>query len=128
MEDDSARITLTISEASVSRLRALARLYGFVTTAGRMSGQGNVSGLIEAIGRGDLTILLPDEVASEYQRLVSDSKGVLSMANAEYARLKKVHAEMQEMLAKAEATIARMDQQLEEGDKLLEEVSKCTTP
>ncbi len=46
------RITLTISHADIEALRTLASRLGFVTQGGKMVGQGNISGLVEAIAQG----------------------------------------------------------------------------
>lgn len=57
MAEEQEQVTLTIPLGDVSQLRDLARQLGFVTTAGRMHGLGNVSGLLKAIARGHYTIV-----------------------------------------------------------------------
>ena len=52
----SRRMTVSLSEESIVRLRATAEDWGLVNTAGPAKGQGNISGLMEALGQGALVV------------------------------------------------------------------------
>jgi len=54
---EEERTTLTVSVASVSQLRELARRLGFVNPVGKHIGQGNISAMLDAVGRGDFVIV-----------------------------------------------------------------------
>ena len=51
---DTTRATILLPTAELDALRDLARDLGYVSASGPRSGQGNVTGLVGAIARGDL--------------------------------------------------------------------------
>ena len=77
MANDQSHITVTISPEAITRLRELAQRWNFVTQSGRMAGQGNVSGLLEAVGMGALRIyrrpLTSQELLAMQQRRLAEA-------------------------------------------------------
>ncbi len=74
------RMTVSLSEESIVRLRAIAEDWGLMNTAGPAKGQGNVSGLMEALGQGTLHVTagagkpsaLDKGILDEVRELVQD--------------------------------------------------------
>jgi len=56
MAANKNRISITISKAAVARLRELAEGLGYVNQTGRFTGQGSVSGMLQALGDGELVV------------------------------------------------------------------------
>ena len=72
------RVTVSLSEESVDRLRAIAEEWGLVNTAGPAKGQGNISGLMEALGQGTLRVSDGNGLhPGSARRLTAIDKGIL---------------------------------------------------
>lgn len=55
-----ARLSLTVTEETIDRLRDLAAEYGLLARSGRFAGQGNISELLDAIAEGRLHVVSED--------------------------------------------------------------------
>ena len=74
----SKRMTVSVSEESIVRLRAIAEDWGLVNTAGPAKGQGNISGLMDALGRGALLVAEGASGSSgRVRKLSAIDKGIL---------------------------------------------------
>ena len=88
MAANKNRISITISEAAVARLRELAEGLGYVNQTGRFTGQGSVSAMLQAVGDGRLRIVEvfpPGEVARRWRRLLAQQESDPATPPAELA-------------------------------------------
>ena len=88
MAANKNRISITISKAAVARLRELAEGLGYVNQTGRFTGQGSVSGMLQALGDGRLRIVEvfpPGEVTRRWRRRLAQLEGDPATPSAELA-------------------------------------------
>ncbi len=72
------RVTVSLSEESIVRLRAIAEDWGLMNTAGPAKGQGNISGLMEALGQGTLQVAAgANGSSSSARKLSAIDRGIL---------------------------------------------------
>jgi len=107
------RVTLTISEEAVHHLRAIARAFGYVNSAGKWVGSGNLSGLLEAVGRGEFAIVATDE-AEKSAELVTAAQKALEQAEQANRDTRKLFAKIEQM---APALNEFLAQHLEQDDQ-----------
>lgn len=66
-----ARLSATVTEETMERLRALAAQYGIIARVGRYIGEPSVSGLLDAIGDGRLAIVPSDDYVAIFAKAAS---------------------------------------------------------
>jgi hypothetical protein len=66
LERKTERLNLAVSSECAAKLRLLAADLGFIVGNGPYAGQGNVSGLVEAIGNGRVALGPSKEAISDY--------------------------------------------------------------
>ncbi len=124
------RITLTISHADIEALRTLASRLGFVTQGGKMVGQGNISGLVEAIAQGRYRVV-PSEAQVDAS-LKDSAQGLLeSLAVTTLQPVLETYAEgvamtLREILRQDDRRLEAFKALMEEGKVRNKSISQET--